>query len=130
MKPYSSFSDQEVAEAIAEAMGWELLGRRASNKILHALWKDHNGETWHTSNALIDHGKLFDPRHSLDQCAVFEEWTLNKGLFDKYLINISNMCGSPKPHQRWLFNHVTATDSKRCEAFLKTMGGREGSGED
>ena len=125
MKTYSQLSDQEVAEAIAEEMGW-------TKEINH--WWD--GETYPYVLEDSDHEVLlgetaWNPRHDLNQCRVFEEWLEKQDhpkigpseLQEKYSYALRNLVVGRSYYliEEW-FAIIRATPDQRCEAFLKTMG--------
>lgn len=116
MKTYSQLSDQEVASAIALKMGWKKFQR---------FWKIDEEVCYrrlecppHFSNDFD--AEIFNPCHSLDQCAVFEEWLYCKLQNYKKIMAYANRIKSTSLGC-WE-RAIKATTDQRCEAFLKTVG--------
>jgi hypothetical protein len=115
MKKFNNLTDTQVAEMIAEEMGWKIqfaVGAYPAQIYL-------NAEGYPNYYSRLESGhiafKKWNPIRSLDQCAVFEEWLRSQedqgGYFKETIFK--EYCEELE---------VCATPRQRCEAFLKTMG--------
>ena len=112
MKTFKEMSDEEVADFIAEKMGWTLRE--------HRVWVAENGESFYVCESPHHCVCLtWNPMRSLDQCWIFEEWLIENEhteYFDILEISMPNDDGN----RSWS-GHATA--AQRCDAFYLTMGG-------
>lgn len=113
MKKYKDMTSEEIAEEIALAMGWGKEGRHWWDGKTYPYLTPHTPER-------EDDEKEWNPRHCLNQCAVFEDWLIKNNKWDDYSVGLIELCvrssGKAKTQHA-----ICATASQRCETFIATM---------
>lgn len=114
-------TDQEINQAIAEELGWEIVGKNKVDELYG--WEKGVSHKCSMTHALIpDYVSDLNAMHEAEK-TLKDRSTYQTGGKGKYLAILSEVIGTSWDGT-WMndFIVVTATARQRAEAFLRTIG--------